>query len=1742
MSIILLVCIVGVIVGLLFVTFRRRFTSPTPEAKEDIKTPKKSANTHALWRLETNEKAPLELIAGEKKVLCLVHKTPSIVSPGSPFGLNSSSESMSPEKTLMSPINLLATELFSVRIEELEILRRSTPSQLIGYKFRRPRWDGDFIKIDLEVEGFVAGIYNLTVMTKPDHLPIVDGQVKASVKPGRIDATNCTLRGITPNITIERGKTTSFTILAKDKFGNVVKSSQIQSYDSEEDDSLYSGVLYDEKELAEKKKMKSAMKRVAQLEQQLFGVSIIEGPTKANITVNYNNNDVGVKLQDEDYCLVKFKPLQTGHYVLRITYDKQELFESPLHIFVEHGLPTRSNTTVEGPGLQMSIEEDPQAGGIYRYYVTPRDAFNMPTSKMVSTDNFKALIVDPEGNYINPALTYNRTNNRFAFQFKPKKSGSHKLFVAILIDTDETALKEDIDDVSFAEIRSSSRVFELDSDSEEEIVHEDEVAQNVFETWYPKKQNVKSSPFEFTVLPGELYPKHTIAYGLGLSQGVVSATMQRTFEIQAKDYYNNKLTYGGAELVVRIEDPSKEKVPANLKDNGNGTYTVAYYATKSGTYKVYVTYNSTNINGSPFVCKISAENDTDPAHSEIKLKATKSPVKHLPAHLAHHHESHPDDIVVIAGDEIVLSVQSCDKFGNRMVSGGDEYSLSCHRIEIQQAPASPVLIAEQPKKRKVDEFELNDRSNMFRNQSPVQRSLNPTRAAVPNPQYEVIDHYNGAYSIKFKENIAGFYVVSIKQRGVEIKGSPFNIRILPGTVYSRECTAAGEGLDEPQVGKEKSFVITLRDKFGNSTALDAEKSVPLVKFTNDNVFNPHTTYLGHGKYNVKYTPLSVDAVRLAIFIHNSLIKDFPRSINVKPGVTNALMSAINLTKLVQNLKCGEWVTIGFKAKDEFGNDKTTGGDAFVAVSEPPRGLDLHVMDYKNGTYELKMCPRVAYQNFSVHIKLGDQDIHGSPFTVTSEPGITTDVQIVKIENNRVGERCTFEFVAKDTIGNEKKNGGDNIILMLKGVNVHSKIFNPSVPISTKDLQNGHYLGSFTSTLAGNYSVGVYKVQTTVNPEPVFLKSVDVPLFAGEIEPLESIVIKDEQNWKSEMQIDGRESSFKKEVFIVCKDKWKNSARVKDEEHLKSLKVKAEIWRALDPSPYSANSNNNQVEYDVYGECVLSAHKSGIISTKFDIADIGSYQLRVEFNGRSINQPPLSFKITSGPIDPISCVVKGRKILTGNEAKNGDLQIEARDRHGNRVTSGGAKFRVVIDSAESSFAPFDQNTMPTHIINDNQNGTYGIFYSLHKPGKYIIEITCNNVPLKGSPFEISVSPEFSNLDSKRKWMEKQLQDANRDIVGQNNLAGPIFFAPGDGGYLSLQVQRDRVFQDSFDRLQLRQAKEWKKEFKIQFVGEPGVDAGGLLKEWATIMSKKMFDRDYALFTHPSEKAVDFQPNPLSSLFPEHLAMFEFVGKFIAKLIFDNTLRKKAIFIPVHFTKFFYSLILGRKDETNISLEDMKAVDEDYYRNLVYVLNNDATDLEMTFTMSIDQFEQKKEIELVPGGKDKVVNNFNKRQFVELCCQWKLYKLIEKQVQAFLKGFYAIVPKEMIFVYSEEELEQLLCGRPDISIQELRESAQYKGGWSKDDEQIKWLWAFLESLSKEDKVNFVKFVFGFEKTPLDGFKSLNPGFSIIKTEGQDSLPKSSTCFNQFKLPLYSSPKVLQEKITKAIREANEGFGFA
>jgi E3 ubiquitin-protein ligase HUWE1 len=52
-----------------------------------------------------------------------------------------------------------------------------------------------------------------------------------------------------------------------------------------------------------------------------------------------------------------------------------------------------------------------------------------------------------------------------------------------------------------------------------------------------------------------------------------------------------------------------------------------------------------------------------------------------------------------------------------------------------------------------------------------------------------------------------------------------------------------------------------------------------------------------------------------------------------------------------------------------------------------------------------------------------------------------------------------------------------------------------------------------------------------------------------------------------------------------------------------------------------------------------------------------------------------------------------------------------------------------------------------------------------------------------------------------------------------------------------------------------------------------------------------------------------------------------------------------------------------------------------------------------------------------------------------------------------------------------------------------------------------------------------------------------FSIHRVHGETAmLPTAHTCFNQLDLPAYKSREELHEKLTMAIKEGSEGFGFA
>lgn len=92
--------------------------------------------------------------------------------------------------------------------------------------------------------------------------------------------------------------------------------------------------------------------------------------------------------------------------------------------------------------------------------------------------------------------------------------------------------------------------------------------------------------------------------------------------------------------------------------------------------------------------------------------------------------------------------------------------------------------------------------------------------------------------------------------------------------------------------------------------------------------------------------------------------------------------------------------------------------------------------------------------------------------------------------------------------------------------------------------------------------------------------------------------------------------------------------------------------------------------------------------------------------------------------------------------------------------------------------------------------------------------------------------------------------------------------------------------------------------IVFEGEEGQDAGGLLREWYMIISREMFNPMYALFrTSPGDR-VTYTINPSSHCNPNHLSYFKFVGRIVAKAVYDNRL------LECYFTRSFYKHILGK----------------------------------------------------------------------------------------------------------------------------------------------------------------------------------------------------------------------------------------
>lgn len=119
-----------------------------------------------------------------------------------------------------------------------------------------------------------------------------------------------------------------------------------------------------------------------------------------------------------------------------------------------------------------------------------------------------------------------------------------------------------------------------------------------------------------------------------------------------------------------------------------------------------------------------------------------------------------------------------------------------------------------------------------------------------------------------------------------------------------------------------------------------------------------------------------------------------------------------------------------------------------------------------------------------------------------------------------------------------------------------------------------------------------------------------------------------------------------------------------------------------------------------------------------------------------------------------------------------------------------------------------------------------------------------------------------------------------------------------------------------------------------------------------------------------------------------------------------------------------------------------------------------------------------VDLIPNGRNIAVTDENKHDYIRLIAHHRMTSAIRAQIDSFLQGFYDLVPAELICVFSPAELELLICGLPDVNIEELRLNTDYHQ-YKATDEVIVWFWDALKSLNREERACFLQFVTGTSK---------------------------------------------------------------
>uniref|UniRef100_A0A8C9RDG7 E3 ubiquitin-protein ligase SMURF1 n=1 Tax=Scleropages formosus TaxID=113540 RepID=A0A8C9RDG7_SCLFO len=379
-------------------------------------------------------------------------------------------------------------------------------------------------------------------------------------------------------------------------------------------------------------------------------------------------------------------------------------------------------------------------------------------------------------------------------------------------------------------------------------------------------------------------------------------------------------------------------------------------------------------------------------------------------------------------------------------------------------------------------------------------------------------------------------------------------------------------------------------------------------------------------------------------------------------------------------------------------------------------------------------------------------------------------------------------------------------------------------------------------------------------------------------------------------------------------------------------------------------------------------------------------------------------------------------------------------------------------------------------------------------------------------------------------------SERDLVQKLKLLRhELSLQQPQAGHCRIEVSRQEIFEESYRQVMKMRSKDLKKRLMVKFRGEEGLDYGGVAREWLYLLCHEMLNPYYGLFQYSTDNIYTLQINPDSSINPDHLSYFHFVGRIMGLAVFHGH------YINGGFTLPFYKQLLGKP----IQLSDLETVDPELHKSLVWILENDITAvLDHTFCVEHNSFGKFLQHELKPNGRNIPVTEENKKEYVRLYVNWRFMRGIEAQFLALQKGFSELIPQHLLKPFDPKELELIIGGLGKIDLNDWKANTRLKH-CAADSNVVKWFWQAVECFDEDRRGRLLQFVTGSTRVPLQGFKALQGSagprlFTIHLIDANtDNLPKAHTCFNRIDMPPYESYEKLYEKLLTAVEET---CGFA